>query len=88
MISLNELCDFLEALAPLRLAEDWDNVGLLVGNQQRSIESVMTCLTVTPDSTSEAIHHQADLIVTHHPLPFRPLTRITTESTPGDYCCN
>ena len=40
----------------------------------------MTCLTVTPESAAEAISQEANLIVSHHPLPFRPIKRITTES--------
>ena len=44
---------------------------------------VMTCLTITPSSVAEAIEQQADLIVAHHPLPFRPLRRLTTDSTTG-----
>jgi dinuclear metal center YbgI/SA1388 family protein len=43
----------------------------------------MTCLTITPASCSEAVSQKADLIVTHHPLPFQPLRRLTTETTPG-----
>jgi len=83
MIQLSEICDFLETFAPARLAEDWDNVGLLVGDPGKSIQRVMTCLTVTPDSAAEAAEGSADLIVTHHPLPFRPLKRLTTEQTPS-----
>ncbi len=67
----------------MRLAEDWDNVGLLIGDPSRSIDSVMTCLTVTPDSAREALEQRADLIVTHHPMPFRALARVTTETTVG-----
>jgi dinuclear metal center YbgI/SA1388 family protein len=83
MILLREICEFLEAFAPLQLAEDWDNVGLLVGDAQQPIERVMTCLTVTPASVAEAVDQRADLIVTHHPLPFRPLKRLTTQQTPS-----
>ena len=43
----------------------------------------MTCLTVTPASAAEAVRERADLVVAHHPLPFRPLNRITTDSTAG-----
>jgi dinuclear metal center YbgI/SA1388 family protein len=74
---------FLEELAPLRLAEEWDNVGLLVGNHGRSVKKLMTCLTVTPASASEAIEAEADLIVTHHPMPFHALKRLTDDSTVG-----
>ena len=43
----------------------------------------MTCLTITPESVKEAIDKSADLIVTHHPLPFRPLKRITADNVTG-----
>jgi dinuclear metal center YbgI/SA1388 family protein len=78
-----DVCEYLKALAPERLAEDWDNVGLLVGDASRPVARVMTCLTITPDSAAEAIKRRADLIVAHHPLPFRPLKRLTTEHTAG-----
>ena len=47
------------------------------------VHRVMTCLTITPDTAAEAITQQADLIVSHHPLPFRPLQKLVTETTPG-----
>jgi dinuclear metal center YbgI/SA1388 family protein len=83
MIPLAEICVFLESFAPLRLAEDWDNVGLLIGDRDRGIQTVMTCLTVTPTSAAESIAQKADLIVAHHPLPFRAMKKITTETTSG-----
>lgn len=83
MTELNKVCEYLDQFAPLQLAEDWDNVGLLVGDRQRVVQRIMTCLTITPASADEAVREGADLIVTHHPLPFRPLKRLTTDSTPG-----
>jgi dinuclear metal center YbgI/SA1388 family protein len=70
----------MDSFAPTRLAEDWDNVGLLVGDRSGQAERVMTCLTVTPESAAEAIARNADLIVAHHPTPFRPLKRLTTDT--------
>ena len=81
MTSIKDICDVLDELAPTRLAEDWDNVGLLVGDADASAERLMTCLTVTPESADEAIERRVDLIVSHHPLPFRPLKRLTTDQT-------
>jgi putative NIF3 family GTP cyclohydrolase 1 type 2 len=75
MTSLQAVCSSLASIAPLRLAEEWDNVGLLVGDRRASIEKVMTCLTVTPNVVSEALEQQVGLIVTHHPLPFKPMAR-------------
>jgi dinuclear metal center YbgI/SA1388 family protein len=83
MLTVNDLSDYLAQFAPLELAEEWDNVGLLVGDPQQPVHRVMTCLTLTPASVVEAVAERADLIVTHHPLPFRPLKRLTTEHTPG-----
>ena len=83
MPALATIIAFLEELAPLRLAEAWDNVGLLVGNHDRNVKKLMTCLTVTPASASEAIQSGADLIVTHHPLPFLALKRLTDDTTVG-----
>jgi len=44
---------------------------------------LMTCLTITPASAAEAVAGRADLIVSHHPLPFRPLSRLTSETSEG-----
>jgi dinuclear metal center YbgI/SA1388 family protein len=81
--TISDLCRFLEAFAPPHLAEEWDNVGLLVGDPAGPVRRVMTCLTLTGGTAAEAVRERADLVVTHHPLPFKPLKRITSESTPG-----
>lgn len=83
-IVLDHVCQFLAALAPLKLAESWDNVGLLVGDRSGDIHRMMTCLTVTPNVVDEAIERDAELVIAHHPLPFRPVQRITSDSIPGD----
>ena len=83
MPTVRDLAAFLETLAPPALAEDWDNVGLLVGDRRRPVAKVMTCLTLTPPTVAEAVEHKADLVVVHHPLPFQPLRRITTDTTAG-----
>lgn len=80
---LRDVVAVLEQLAPLSLAEDWDNVGLLVGASEWPVERVMTCLTLTPETVAEAVAGDADLVVSHHPLPFRPIAAITDASTPG-----
>ena len=78
-----EITDFLENFAPLALAADWDNVGLLVGDRSQEAQRIMTCLTITPESVAEALDESAGLIVTHHPLPFRPLRRLSADTTDG-----
>ena len=82
-LTINDVCSWLGEIAPLELAEEWDNVGLLVGDRGRGLERFMTCLTITPTTTAEAIERRADLIVVHHPLPFRPISQLTTDTTVG-----
>lgn len=81
MTTVGDISQFMNEFAPAQLAEDWDNVGLLVGDPEATVQNVMTCLTITPESANEAITHKANLIVTHHPLPFRSMKRLTTCQT-------
>lgn len=83
MLSVADVAQFLNEFAPPALAESWDNVGLLVGRPDASVKRLMTCLTVTPDSAAEAINERTDLIVSHHPLLFRPINRLTSETSQG-----
>ena len=82
MTTIQKICEFLDQFAPTLLAEDWDNVGLILGDPSREASKIMTCLTVTPESANEAIEKEVDLIVSHHPLPFSATKRITTDQTP------
>ena len=83
MVTIDHVIQFLEEFAPPSLAAEWDNVGLLIGDRSRQVQRIMTCLTVTPASVAEAIDQQVDLIVTHHPVLFRPTKRITTDTLEG-----
>jgi len=78
-----DIIAFLDQFAPANLAESWDNVGLLLGDRNASVNSVMTCLTLTPNVAQEAVDANADLIVSHHPILFRSVQRITTDNSEG-----
>ncbi len=80
---LDRICQTLAEIAPLSLAEPWDNVGLLVGDRRQVVRRVMTCLSVTGDVVDEAVERGVDLIVVHHPIPFKPLAKITSDTTTG-----
>jgi dinuclear metal center YbgI/SA1388 family protein len=67
----------------LDLAADWDNVGLLLGDAEAEIQHIMTCLTVTPEVAAEAVDQRVQLIVTHHPILFRGVKRLTSASPEG-----
>jgi dinuclear metal center YbgI/SA1388 family protein len=83
MPSLSTVIAALESLAPLRLAAEWDAVGLLVGSRRDELGRVVTCLSLTPEVAAEAVALRADLVVTHHPLPFRPVARVTDATGTG-----
>ena len=83
MLTIADLQRWLAEFAPPRLAADWDNVGLLIGDASREVTRVMTCLTVTSESVAEAIREGAHAIVSHHPFPFSATKRITSESHNG-----
>jgi len=80
---LNDVIAVLEALAPLSLAESWDNVGLLVGDRSGNVSRILTCLTLTPDVADEAVRTGAQLIVTHHPVLFKAVQRLTSDTVEG-----
>lgn len=83
MVLVREVTDFLDAFAPAALAESWDNVGLLLGDRDAEVRFVLTCLTLTPDVADEAIRASAGLVVTHHPILFRAVKRLTTDTAEG-----
>lgn len=83
MPTVATIVEYLETFAPRGLAAEWDNVGLLLGDRASAVERIMTCLTVTPESAAEAIAAHAELIVTHHPILFRPVQRLTRDTPEG-----
>jgi len=82
-MKLSDILCHLGQLAPLNLAADWDNVGLLLGDTDATVNCIMTCLTVTPDVAAEASDEGAQLIVTHHPILFRAVKCLTAATTEG-----
>lgn len=80
---LADIIDALERMAPPSLAEAWDPVGLQIGDPQRRIDSVCVALDPGPDVVAAACRSRADLLITHHPLFFRPLQRIETNTALG-----
>jgi dinuclear metal center YbgI/SA1388 family protein len=83
MLTVADVLDYLEALAPLELAADWDNVGLLLGDRAAPVQRVVTCLTVTPETAAEAVEADVQLLVSHHPILFRAVKRLTSATPEG-----
>lgn len=81
MITVNQVYEAMQAIAPLELAEHWDNPGLLVdcGGQ---MHRVLAALDITPEVVAEAAAKQCEMIVSHHPVIFDPLKRLGPQDVP------
>ena len=79
MLSCQTIMNALERIAPRRLAEDWDNPGLLVGSYAQRVKRVLIALDVDDAVTEEAIARKADMIVAHHPAIFRGMKQLRTD---------
>lgn len=76
MTTIGDIYRFLCAVAPPALAEEWDNVGLLVGGEAAPVTSALIALDITPEVADEAVEGSAQLVVSHHPVIFHPLRAV------------
>ena len=76
---LNEL----EAWAPLSFAEEWDNCGLQVGRRDKVVRKVMVALTPGEAAVQAAVDAGVDMLLTHHPMIFKPAKSVTTDTVLG-----
>jgi dinuclear metal center YbgI/SA1388 family protein len=74
---IGELALALEAIAPSRLAADWDKVGLLMGDPSRPLRRAMLCIDLTEETLGEALRLKCQAVVAYHPPIFDPLSRLT-----------
>ncbi len=79
-MKIKEVYDFLDFIAPFDTAEEWDNCGLSVGSLKNDFNKILVALDVTEEVIDEAVEIGAELVVTHHPLIFTPLTKVEGES--------
>ena len=83
MVLLEEILSFFRTRFPEELKEEWDNVGLMTGDENQDISKVLVTLDVTQDTVQEAISFGAELIISHHPLIFSPIKSITEDTVSG-----
>ena len=76
-MKIKDIAQAVEEIAPLGLAQDWDNVGLLIGNPDKTIKNVLITIDVTKAVVEEAKKQKADLILSYHPIIWDGLKRIT-----------
>lgn len=82
-VKCQTIAGILDELAPKRLAESWDNVGLLVGDGRQKINRVMVCLDVPEWVIEEAVKKDVDMIISHHPMIFNGIKRINADTAAG-----
>ena len=78
-----EIVEFMDNLAPRKLAEGYDNVGLLVGSMRNKVERILVSLDVTREVAEEAVARKADMIVSHHPVIFKALKQVREDDAKG-----
>jgi len=79
-MKINEIVQSLEELAPLSLQEDYDNAGLTVGQPDWETDGCLICIDVNDLVIDEAVRNNCRLIVSHHPVIFKGLTRLTGQT--------
>ena len=82
-MKVKDIIKVVEEFAPLSIQEGWDNSGLCVGSPEDEVTSVLFALDCTPALVDEAIECGADMIITHHPLIFSGLKKITPDDMIG-----
>ncbi|MEB3221823.1 MAG: Nif3-like dinuclear metal center hexameric protein [Candidatus Sericytochromatia bacterium] len=82
-LRIQTVIDRMVELAPPRLAESWDNVGLMVGDPTEPLRGVTVALDPTLEAVEAAIAQGSNLLVTHHPLLFKPARSLDLRSEPG-----
>lgn len=79
-MKVKELIDALERFAPLPLQDGFDNAGLQVGLTEATVTGALLCLDVTEEVIDEALQRHCNVIVSHHPLLFNKLKRVTGDN--------
>jgi len=82
-MKVKDITSEIETIVPLKLAQDWDNVGLLIGDPQKNVKNILLTIDITKDVLAEAKRLKADLIISYHPVIWDGLPKITAEGTSG-----
>jgi len=83
--TISDILAAVDRLAPFRLAEEWDNVGLLLGDAAWPVRRVLVSLDVTETVCDEAERLEADCLLAHHPFLFKDVSRVTAETRAGRF---
>lgn len=76
-VTVKDMVRLLEEIAPPQLAENWDNIGLMLGHGDRPVRRLLLALDMTEETVKQAVDYKADMLLTHHPAIFHKLERLT-----------
>ena len=79
-MKIKNIAEKIEKIAPLELAQSWDNVGLLIGDPQRNVKNILLTIDITKDVLSEAKRSRTDLIISYHPVIWDGLKKINEDN--------
>lgn len=80
MAKVKDIYNYIDSIAPFDTQEEWDNSGLSVGDKTAEVSKIIFALDVTSDIIEQAIECGAELIVTHHPIIFKPVSDVLSDS--------
>lgn len=78
-MKIKDVADKIEKIVPLNLAQDWDNVGLLIGDPQRNVKNILLTIDITKEVLAEAKRLRTDLIISYHPVIWDGLKKINRD---------
>ena len=79
MTKIKDIYNFLDTVAPFDTQEEWDNSGLIVGDMDKEVKKVLLSLDITNEVVKEAKNKGCELIISHHPVIFSPLSHIGSD---------
>jgi len=82
-MKIKDITARIEDILPLKLAQDWDNVGLLIGDPKKDVKNILLTIDITRDVVEEAKKLKTDLIVSYHPVIWDALRKITADGPTG-----
>ena len=86
-VTLGDIYNRINEIAPFELCEEWDNVGILAGSASSPVERVLVALDLNSAVLDEAVEKQVQLIVTHHPILFRGRKNLREDDPEGRLLC-
>lgn len=87
MVTVRDVYDYLDTIAPFATQMDFDNSGLLVGDDTRAVQKIAVCLDITPETVADAMDCGTDLMVTHHPVIFKARRRLLPDDPVYQLVC-